>query len=73
MAARTRKAAKTATFHAQSCQILLVSFKILTQSPSSQPMSPGAITRAMARGRKIKQELFPADFSTFLRYFGGYH
>jgi hypothetical protein len=40
-AAKRRKVAKKATFQTNICQIVLVSFKILTQLPSSQPLLLG--------------------------------
>jgi hypothetical protein len=48
MAAKSRKAANNATFHAYSCQILLLSSKILTRFPRSQPLPLGAIACAAA-------------------------
>jgi hypothetical protein len=45
LAAKSRKVAKNASFQPDMCQILLLSFKILTQFPSSQSLQLGAKRR----------------------------
>jgi hypothetical protein len=62
MAARMRKAATNAAFQPDICQIILVSFKILTQLPSSQPVALGGYrrgTRTESESAKARQIAAP--------------
>ena len=64
-----RKAATNAAFQPDICQIILVSFKILTQFPSSQPVALGGELCETSTASGSNQRVTEAGLCTVLRDF----